>query len=63
MTHLSSRFESWGSSPGATRREHWPELYEPAAHEQGLKKLPTLIAELSRAFEEITRKSADLRGN
>ena len=30
---------------------------------KNLKKLHTLIAELSRAFEEITRKSADLRGN
>jgi hypothetical protein len=44
-------------------KEHWPELCEQAANEQNLKKLHTLIAELSRAFEEITRKSADLRGN
>jgi serine/threonine protein phosphatase PrpC len=34
-----------------------------AANEQNLKKLHTLIAELSRAFEEITRKSADLPGS
>ena len=44
-------------------KEKWPELCEQAANEQNLKKLHTLIAELSRAFEEITRKSADLRGN
>jgi hypothetical protein len=43
--------------------EHWPELCEQAANEQNLKKLHTLIAELSRAFKEITRKSADLRGS
>jgi hypothetical protein len=37
--------------------------HKPLTNEQDLKKLHTLIAELSRAFEEITRKSADLRGN
>ena len=31
-------------------KEHWPELCEQAANEQNLKKLHTLIAELSRAF-------------
>ena len=41
----------------------WRLLCEQAANEQNLKKRHTLIAELSRAFEEITRKSADLRGN
>jgi hypothetical protein len=44
-------------------KEHWPELCEQAGNEQNLKELHTLIAELSRAFEEITRKSADLRGS
>ena len=43
-------------------KEHWPELCEQAAKEQNLKKLHTLIAELSRACEEITRKSADCVG-
>ena len=44
-------------------KDHWPELCEQAANEQNRKELHTLIAELSRACGEITRKSADLRGN
>jgi hypothetical protein len=38
-------------------KEHWPELCEQAANEQNLKKLHTLIAELSPAFEETPVKA------
>jgi hypothetical protein len=44
-------------------KDHWPELSEQAANEQTRKELHALIAELSRTCEEITRKSADPRGN